>query len=156
MDYGRRNVLAALGVAAAPLGLVGRVLASPATDAGFPVLHFRSFEDAVRGAFSHNISSKCREVPFSRRIPVGDCELLRIGIQGCHNDRPFAGFPTGRLRIIWTGSEPGPAVGGVRLYISTVEIALLDGNADNSHSRPLNFAAIPPAPSLFAGQPLSV
>ena len=41
-------------------------------------------------------------------VEVGHSEQVQAGVQGCHNDRPFAGFPAGHLRIVRTGSEPGP------------------------------------------------
>ena len=50
-----------------------------------------------------------------RRVEVGHSEQVRAGVQGCHNDRPFAGFPAGHLRIVRAGSEPGPVRQGVRL-----------------------------------------
>ncbi|MFO0799505.1 MAG: hypothetical protein U0804_18710 [Gemmataceae bacterium] len=132
----RRSVLAALGLAV-PFGIPARAAAvGPA-----PGLRFRSFEDAVRAAFAAPGDGP-------RRVEVGHSDDVRAGLQGCHNDRPFAGFPAGRLRIVRTGCEPGPLVGGVRLYVATVDVALADGPGD----RPLDFGSLPPAP-VFAVPP---
>ena len=97
----------------------------------------------MRTAFSERgQSSSCR------RIEIGHSEQVRAGVQGCHNDRPFAGFPAGHLRIVRTGSEPGPMDRGVRLYVSTVDVALTGGLTPGIASRPLDFASLPPAPSF--------
>ncbi|MGE3818904.1 MAG: hypothetical protein AB7I30_05670 [Isosphaeraceae bacterium] len=69
-------------------------------------------------------------------------------MQGCHNDRLFAGFPAGRLRIVRSGAEPGPVYQGVRLHVSTVDVALTDGLTPRGGSRPLDFRSLPPAPIL--------
>ena len=59
----------------------------------------------MRTAFSGDgPASSCR------RVEIGHSQQVSIGVQGCHNDRPFAGFPVGHLRIVRTGSEPGPMV----------------------------------------------
>jgi len=133
----RRSVLAALGLAV-PFGIPARAAATgPA-----PGLRFRSFEDAVREAFA---SAGSDGTPY-RRVEVGHSDEVRAGLQGCHNDRPFAGFPAGHLRIVRTGCEPGPAVNGVRLYVATVDVAVVGGPG----GRPLDFASLPPAPVFTA------
>ena len=142
MSHDRRSVLAALGLAL-PFGLGARA-ATPAAPPGRPpVLRLRSFEDAVREAFA--------DAPFDslpcRRVEVGYSDLFQAGVQGCHNDRPFAGFPAGHLRIVRVGSEPGSVVGGVRLFVSTVDVVWTGGH-DCGPSRPLDFSALPPAPFL--------
>ncbi|QDU24068.1 hypothetical protein [Urbifossiella limnaea] len=132
----RRSVLAALGLAV-PFGIPARAAATgPA-----PGLRFRSFEDAVREAFA----SAAAAGGSWRRVEVGHSDEVRAGVQGCHNDRPFAGFPAGHLRIVRSGCEPGPVVRGVRLYVATVDVELAVGPG----GRPLDFASIPPAP-VFA------
>jgi hypothetical protein len=140
MNQTRRSILSAIGVAL-PFGIGARVGASPAPAEAAPVLRFRSFEEAVRTAFAEQ-SSSCR------RVEIGHSEQVRAGVQGCHNDRPFAGFPAGHLRIVRTGSEPGPMYRGVRLYISTVDVALAGSLTPGVVSRPLDFASLPPAPSF--------
>lgn len=145
MHPDRRSVLAALGAGlpfaahAAP----GRASAGPP-----PALRFRSFEDAVREAFA----TCTADVSPCRLVEVGHADMLQAGVQGCHNDRPFAGFPAGHLRIIRSGCEPGPAVDGVRLYVATVDVVLTGGRVTDPPSRGLNFATIPPAPELH-GRP---
>jgi len=47
-----------------------------------------------------------------------------------------------------TGSEPGPVRQGVRLYVSTVDVALTGGLTPGIASRPLNYASLPPAPAF--------
>jgi len=118
------------------------------------VLRFRPFEEAVREAFSdpdraasNGQADRGGSYP-SRRIEIGDCDLVRAGVQGCHNGRPFAGFPAGHLTIVRTGSEPGPVRQGVRLYVSTVEVVLTGGPTPGVPGRPLDFALLPPAPTL--------
>ena len=134
----RRSVLAALGLAV-PFGVPARAAAATGPAPG---LCFRTFEDAVREAFASPGPDGCR------RVEVGHSDDVRAGLQGCHNDRPFAGFPAGHLRIVRTGCEPGPTVNGVRLYVATVDVAVTDG----AGGRPLDFAALPPAP-VFADPP---
>jgi len=144
MIHSRRSLLSAIGVAL-PFGLGGlaRASSTPSGTANAPVLRFRSFEEAVREAFaSHDRTSPCR------RVEVGHSELVQAGVQGCHNDRPFAGFPAGHLRIVRTGSGPGPVRGGVRLHVSTVDVVLTGGLSPAVPSRPLDFASLPPAPIL--------
>src|SRR5512135_925226 len=110
MTHSRRSLLSAIGLAL-PFSLGSRVGASATPVGTAPMLRFHPFEEAVREAFAdHNRTSPCR------RVEVGHSEQVRAGVQGCHNDRPFAGFPTGHLRIVRTGSEPGPVWRGVRLY----------------------------------------
>lgn len=140
MSYSRRSVLSALGLAL-PLGLGerGPTRAAAATP---PALRFRPFEDAVRAAFAG------ATLGTTRRIEVGHSEAMRLGVQGSHNARPFAGLAAGRLRIVRTSQEPGPVVGGVRLLVSTVDVVLTDGPTPDAPSRPLDFAIIAPAPVL--------
>ena len=121
MFHDRRTVLSALGLAL-PFGLAARA-GSAAPTGPPPVLRFRPFEEAVREAFA--VVPPDESFPC-RRVEVGHADALQTGVQGCHNDRPFAGFPAGHLRIVRAGSEPGPAVGGVRLYASTVDVVLTD------------------------------
>ncbi len=142
MIQSRRSLLSALGLAL-PLGLGARVGASPTPAGTAPSLRLRPFEEAVREAFADlGRTSPCR------RVEVGHSDLVQAGVQCCHNDRPFAGFPAGHLRIVRTGSEPGPVRRGVRLYVSTVDVALTGGLAPGSPSRPLDFASLPPAPTF--------
>jgi hypothetical protein len=140
MNQTRRSILSAIGTAL-PFAIGARVGASPAQAEAAPVLRLRSFEDVVRSAFAAQ-SSSCH------RIEIGHSEQVRAGVQGCHNDRPFAGFPAGRLRIVRSESEPGPMYRGVRLFISTVDVTLADSPAPDFVSRPLDFASLPPAPSF--------
>lgn len=143
MTHSRRSLLSAIGLAL-PFSLGSRVGASATPVGTAPMLRFHPFEEAVREAFAdHNRTSPCR------RVEVGHSEQVRAGVQGCHhNDRPFAGFPTGHLRIVRTGSEPGPVWRGVRLYVSTVDVALTGGLTPGEPSRPLDFASLPPAPTF--------
>jgi hypothetical protein len=99
----------------------------------------------VREAFSDRSNDPCR------RVEIGHSELVRVGVQGCHNARPFAGFPTGHLRIVRTGSEPGPVCQGIRLYVSTVDVLLTGGLTQSDPSQPLDFASLPPAPTFSKG-----
>ena len=140
MPQTRRSILAAIG-AALPFGLAGRsaTAASPLPPA--PTLRFQSFEAAVRAAFAQPGDSA-----NVRRVEVGSSSLVQTGVQGCHNDRPFAGFPTGHLRITRTGSEPGPTRQGVRLYVTTVDVTHTGGRPTGDLSRPLDFASLPAAP----------
>jgi hypothetical protein len=148
MSHDRRSVLAALGLLL-PLGFPGRSAAAQRHRP--PALRLRSFEVAVREAFA-TVPAATASEPFPcRRIEVGHSELLATGVQGCHNDRPFAGFPPGRLRIVRTGSEPGPVVCGVRLFVSTVDVALAGGPEYGTPTRPLDFSILPPAPRLVEG-----
>jgi hypothetical protein len=137
----RRSVLSALALFL-PFGLAARGR-SPSVGPP-PVLRFRPFEEAVREAFL---------VPSGaawRRVEVGHAPALAAGVQGCHNDRPFAGFPAGHLRITQVGSGPGPAVGGVRLYVCTVDVMRTGG--PDGPSRPLDFATLPAAPVLVSAE----
>jgi hypothetical protein len=146
----RRSVLSMLA-AALPFGLVARANAAPRPTLA---LGFRPFEEAVRAAFANSDATTPHAAPHPtapipcRRIEVGDSELVRTGVQGCHNVRPFAGFPAGHLRIVRTASHPGPSSGGVRLYVSTVDVALTRGLHPDVPSRPLDFSTLPPAPTL--------
>lgn len=146
MSQDRRSVLSALGLAL-PFGLSAVRPASAAPLGPAPVLSLRSFEDAVRAAFATASGDADGAFPC-RRVEVGHSDLLQSGVQGCTNDRPFAGFASGSLRIVRVGSAPGPTVGGVRLYVCTVEVALTCGRGDGP-GRPLDFAALPPAPALL-------
>ena len=148
--YSRRSLLSALGLSL-PFGLGPRAEASTGPA---PALRFRPFEEAVREAFADLGKSPLADaagrvrMASCRRVEVGDSAQVRAGVQGCHNDRPFAGFPAGHLRIVRTGSEPGPVRRGVRLYVSTVDVALTGGPAPGVPSRPLDFASLPPAPTF--------
>ena len=142
MPYNRRSILSAIACAL-PLGLGQRANAATPTDlATPPKLRFRPFEEAVRQAFGHDTSIRCR------RVEVGHSDEIRAGVQGCHNDRPFAGFPTGHLRIVRCSSEPGPLLQGVRLYVCSVDVVHTGGHRSGEPSRPLNFGSLPPAPSF--------
>lgn len=145
MSHDRRTVLSALGLTL-PFGwsAVRPVSAAPVVVP--PVVRLLSFEEAVRAAFARPPAPG--EEPRSRRVEVGHCDLLQTGVQGCHNAGPFAGFASGHLRIVRAGSEPGPVVCGVRLYVSTVDVALVGRDERPGSSRPLDFAVIPPAPVL--------
>lgn len=143
----RRSILSAIGIA---LPFAAARAGWAVTTAGPPPgLRFRSFEEAVRAAFA-GIESGPGEGRPCRRVEVGYAPILHGGVQGCHNDRPFAGHPAGQLRIVRAEFEPGPVRGGVRLYVSTVEIARVNDADSNSLSRPLDFASLPPAPILCA------
>jgi hypothetical protein len=152
MTHDRRSVLASIGLAL-PFGLDRLVAAAPTDPA--PALRLRSFEEAVRAAFGPDALSDASPVPGEafpcRRIEVGHSAEVLAGVQGCHNDRPFAGFPAGHLRIVRTGSGPGPIVGGVRLYVATVDVVLTGGRTGGEPGRPLNFATLPAAPILVPG-----
>lgn len=139
MTHDRRSVLAALGLAV-PFGIDTRAGAAPAGPA--LGLKFVPFEEAVRAAFAAPA-----DAPW-RRVEVGHSDEVRAGLQGCVNDRPFAGFAAGQLRILRTGCEPGPAVRGVRLFVATVDVVADDAEP----GRPLDFATLPPAP-VFADPP---
>lgn len=149
----RRSVLSALGITL-PFGLAARPNAHASPAETTPVLRFLPFEEAVRAAFAECdrnardvVIVHDRPLPY-RRVEVGHSELIRAGVQGCHNDRPFAGFPAGHLRIVRAGSEPGPVWLGVRLHVATLDVALTGGPTPGLPSRPLDFAALPPAPML--------
>lgn len=141
-SFSRRSILGALG-AALPFGLGAGLGAARGEAAPAPRLRFRPFEDAVREAFSARGPS---DDGTCHRIEVGDSDLIRAGVQGCYNDRPFAGFPAGHLRIVRSGSGPGPTHQGVRLYISAVDVALTGGPTREDRGRPLDFGSLPPAP----------
>lgn len=150
MTQDRRSVLAALGLAF-PFVFTGRARAAAIA----PVLSLRSFEEAVRDAFpvlDTSGTSASGEAVACRRIEVGHSDAVTAGLQSCHNDRTFAGHPAGQLRIVRTGSAPGPLVRGVRLYVATVDVALSSDPAAGE-SRPFDFATVPPAPVLTAGDP---
>jgi hypothetical protein len=143
-NLNRRSLLSAFGVAL-PFGIGTQVKASATPPA--PSLRLISFEEAVRYAFSDRFSAGVQSCDC-RRIEVGHSETVQGGVQGCYNDRPFAGFPAGYLRIVRTGSEPGHVRQGVRLYISTVDVILTGGLQRDVPSRPLDFASLPAAPSF--------
>ena len=151
MIQSRRSLLSALGLAL-PFGLGARVGASPTPVGTAPSLRLRPFEEAVREAFADHGRTTSGDVAGRtfpcRRVEVGHSEQIQAGVQCCHNDRPFAGFPAGHLRIVRTGSEPGPVRRGVRLYVSTVDVALTGGLTPGVSSRPLDFASLPPAPTF--------
>jgi hypothetical protein len=113
-----------------------------------PVLQLRSFEEAVREAFSESPPTQAMSECPCRRIEIGHSEETLAGVQGCHNDRSFAGYPAGHLRIVRSSSRPGPIVGGVRLYVATVDVVLTGGRTDEGADRLLDFAMLPPAPLL--------
>ena len=141
--HSRRSVLSAFGIAF-PFGLGTRAASSAGPADSEPVLRFRPFEEAVREAFADgNDTSPCR------RVEVGHSPAVTAGLQGCHNERPFAGFPAGSLRIVRAGTEPGPVCRGVRLYVATVEVAHTGGCPTDLPSRPLDFATLPPAPIVW-------
>ncbi|WZO96116.1 hypothetical protein EP7_003098 [Isosphaeraceae bacterium EP7] len=151
MSLNRRSILSAIGVAI-PIGLGARVSSAASAVGPAPALRFRPFEEALSGAVADpgrttSIDLEGLTYPCLR-VEVGFSEQIQSGIQGCHNDRPFAGFPAGHLRIVRTGSEPGPVRNGVRLYVSTVDIALTGGLTPGDASRPLDFASLPPAPTF--------
>lgn len=150
MIHDRRSVLATIGLAL-PLGLDTRAGAAARPTGPAPVLRLVPFEEAVRGAFASGAVLPGEEFPC-RRIEIGHSDEVLAGLQGCHNEFPFAGFPAGHLRIVRAGFGPGPLVGGVRLYVSTVDVALTGGRGDELPSRPLDFALLPPAPT-FVTQP---
>ena len=92
--------------------------------------------------------------PVTRqRVRKGGPAAVQAGLQGCYNDRPFAGFPAGHLRIVQAGSGPGPVFRGVRLYVATVVVALMGGRAHRASGRPFDFASIPPAAVLVESRP---
>lgn len=145
MSHDRRAVLSALGLTL-PFGLNAVGPLSAAAPVGpAPVLRLRSFEDAVHEAFA--TAGAADGSAACRRVEVGHCDLLQTGVQGCTNARPFAGFAAGHLRIVRVGSAPGPVVGGVRLYVCAVDVAL---NRGGEPGRALDFAALQPAPTLTA------
>lgn len=139
MTTDRRAALAALG-ATLPLGLPA--LAGTAPHVAAPGLRLVAFEAAVLAAF--RAAPDAAEV----RVEVGHSAAVQAGLQGCVNDRPFAGFPAGGLRVVRAGGGPGPAVGGVRLYVATVDVARTGGRAFGEPGRPLDFASLPPASTL--------
>lgn len=141
MPQTRRSLLAILG-SILPVGLTHQGATASAITPDGPQLRFRSFEEAVRNAFEQSPAG-------SHQIEVGHSERIQSGVQGCHNDRPFAGFAAGRLRIVRAISEPGPVWQGVRLYVARVEVARNDGFATDSPTRPLDFALLPAAPTLI-------
>lgn len=150
MNPTRRSLVSSLAFLF-PFGLGARF--SAAADAAAPVLRFRRFEEGVRAAFSTLSDKNSLGRPIRcRRVEVGYSEEVAAGLQGCHNDRPFAGFAAGHLRIVGTGSGPGLACGGVRLYVMTVDVALTGGLPLETTSRPLDFATLPPAPVLVSGR----
>lgn len=148
MSQDRRTVLSAIGLAL-PFGLSAARAGTPVAPTGpLPVLRYRSFEEAVREAFAApDPAGESFEGFRCRRVEVGHSDLLHAGVQGCHNDRSFAGFPAGHLRIVRAGSEPGPVRGGVRLFVCTVDVVATGGRNDAS-TRPLDFSALPPAAVL--------
>ncbi len=140
MHLDRRSVLAVLGTGI-PLVAARATTDAPASASAAPSLRFVPFEEAVRTAF-RGVSTD-----GTRRVAVGCSDLVRAGVQRCVNSRPFAGFPAGGLRIVRTVSEPGPVVSGVRLLVTFVDVAVTGGR-NSGPSRPLDFAALPPAAEL--------
>ncbi|AMV23344.1 hypothetical protein VT84_02975 [Gemmata sp. SH-PL17] len=152
MAHDRRSVLATIGLAL-PFGLGPRLTAATPAAGPVPALRFRPFEEAVREAFASGTHLPSVTIPgeaLCHRIEIGHAEELLMDVQGCCNDRPFAGFPAGHLRIVRFGSGPGSIVHGVRLYVATVDVALVGAREGTFPGRPLNFALIPPAPILVA------
>lgn len=147
----RRSVVASIG-ALLPLGAGRRTVAAPPPAPLTSTLHFQPFEEALRAAFAtapSGTGAGSDGPNVWRRVEIGDSDLVRGGLQGRHNDRPFAGFPAGRLRIIRTGSTPGPLRSGVRLYVTTVDVFLVgDDVRPETPSRPLDFGSLPPAPTF--------
>lgn len=152
MNQTRRSLLFVLGLL--PFGLRVRTAGGGHSTTPDLVLRFRSFEEAVRAAFgasggaqAHGSAETGPLFPC-RRIEIGHSEEAQAGVQGCHNDRPFAGFPAGHLRIIRTGSEPGRVRQGVRLYVSTVDVTVVGDRPSGIPSRPLDFSKLPAAPTF--------
>lgn len=148
----RRTLLAALG-SFLPLGLARTTRAGRSATAAPALLRFRSFEQAVRDAFANDSDRneiavvEGRAYPC-RRIAVGESEIVQAGLQGCTNGRPFAGFPAGGLRVVRTAVGPGPQLGGVRLYVTTLEIAAVDPRHSVDSTRSIEFADLPASPIL--------
>src|SRR4051794_10554046 len=113
----RRSLLSAFGLTL-PFGLGGRARGTPAQPGPVLALRVVPFEEAVRSAFADADRSSAPR----REVEVGDSDLVRAGVQGSHNDRPFAGFSAGHLRIVRTASRPGPVCQGARLYVTTVDV----------------------------------
>ncbi|MBV8488748.1 MAG: hypothetical protein JO161_10760 [Planctomycetaceae bacterium] len=145
MTLSRRSILTALG-GALPFSLGAGLQAQASALGTPPVLRFRPFEQAVREAFADLARNSQHEAII--RVEIGHSDLVQAGVQGCHNDRPFAGFPAGHLRIVRTSSEPGPIRQRVRMYIATVDVVHCGGVIPDSSSRPLDFTSLPPAPVL--------
>ncbi len=139
MSHTRRTILSFFG-AALPFGICHNGRATPRAAPAPPALGFRSFEAGVRAAFANDASPAA-----TRRVELGCSEQVFSGIQGCHNDRPFAGFETGRLRIVRVGTGPGSMLGGVRLFVTTVDVAVVGHRDLTRSSRPLDFSSLPPA-----------
>lgn len=144
MPHNRRTILAAMG-SLFPFGFGKRTRAAALPEQP-PLVEFRSFEDALRKALL--ASKKTVNTLPCCRVEVGHSDLLLSGVQGCHNDRAFAGFPIGHLRIIRIASEPGPNLGGIRLYVCTLDV-VVTGGRNCGLSRPFDFAVVPPAPVLL-------
>jgi hypothetical protein len=152
MNSTRRSIISTLGLMV-PIGLAGHAFGADTSVVPTLELKFRSFEDRVREAFSEQQSdangpSTLRSTELSQRIEVGYSEDVEAGLQGCYNDRSFAGFPAGCLRIVRVGSGPGSVHAGVRLHVTTVEVVLTDSQQKSSTCRPFNFAGIPAAASF--------
>ena len=144
----RRAIISSIACSL-PFGFWSRAHASTAPVGSAPTLRLRSFEEGVRQAFADRFAAPETADDTGRpwrRIEIGCSEQVRVGVQGCHNEKPFAGFPAGHLRIIRTGSEPGPIQNGVRLYVSTVDVVHTGGLAAGAPSHALDFASLPPAP----------
>jgi hypothetical protein len=153
MIQSRRSLLTAIGLSL-PSGLVARA-GRPDSPADQPlVLRLRPFEEAVREAFAGHEQvprsdvAGSDEIRFRHRLEVGHSDLIRNGVQGTHNDRPFARVPARHLRIVRTAFEPGREIRGVRLYVATVDVVLTDGRPYGEPSRPLDFSTLPPAPTF--------
>ena len=92
MNQTRRSLLSAIALAL-PFGIGSRVKGASSQPGVAPALRFRPFEDAVREAFADRDPSKSApDRPSSwRRVEVGHSKQVQEGLQGSHNDRPFAG-----------------------------------------------------------------
>lgn len=145
ISHDRRSVLSAVGLLL-PLGF-DRAAGAPAHWGPAPVLRLRTFEEGLRCAFEEAVTEGDAGDPRVRRIEIGHGDVTRGGVQGCYNDRPFAGFAARSLRIVRSGCEAGPIFAGVRLYVCTVDVALW-ANTAGDPGRPLDFASLPPAPVL--------
>ena len=144
MNQTRRSVLSAIGLVL-PFGIGTRREGFSDSGRSGP----RAAVPLVRGGRARRPSPATgRVVPLAAASRSATPSRSGPAVQGCHNDRPFAGFPAGHLRIVRAGSEPGPIDRGVRLYVSTVDVALTGGLTPGIASRPLDFASLPPAPSF--------
>jgi hypothetical protein len=129
----RRSVLGALGIG---FPFLAHSMGVSASSLGPASLRMIRFEDAVREAL---LSNAVKQV---HRVAVGWCELVQSGLQGCVNMYSFAGQPAGCLRIVRTGSEPGPVINGARLCQAFVDLIRSDPNLPG---RKIDYAGLQPA-----------